>query len=227
MNDLLLNIYLNYVPNKTVLCDDKDPSCMTNGIKTVIEMKNDAYKEYITSGMRYTYYIRLENLTIELSNLIRDTKTEYYSKLAGKFVTPSTSAKTYCSISKAFVYGRKVPLLINNEFISNFMTKTNCFNRFFNQQCTAISTDRSIPSFVNLVTNETVTTIKFNEQLISKLIVALNPHKVHGRDGLNMIFKPLSIVFQNCPKAGYFSTWKKANVSPVHKKGNKQILNNY
>ena len=62
MNDLLLNIYSNYIPKKTVLCDD------------------NAYKEYIRSGMRHNYYIRLENLTTELSNLIRDTKTEYHSK---------------------------------------------------------------------------------------------------------------------------------------------------
>ena len=42
------------------------------------------------------------------------------------------------------------------------------------------------------------------------------------------LFKPLSIIFRNCLKAGYFPTaWKKANVVPVRKKGNKQILNNY
>ena len=128
-------------------------------------------------------------------------------------------------------------LLIINEFISNFKTKVNYFNRFFNQQCTAISTDNSIPSYVNLATNETVTNINFDEQLISKLIVVLNPNKAHGHDGLSIcmlqmgsdsISKPLSIIFRSCLKAGYFpAAWKKANVVPVHKKGNKQILNNY
>ena len=91
-----MKIYLNYVPNKFVLCDDKDPPWMTNGIRTVIEIKNNAYEEYITSGMRHNYYIRLENLTTELLNLICGTKPEYHSKLAGKLVTPSTSAKIYC-----------------------------------------------------------------------------------------------------------------------------------
>ena len=46
--------------------------------------------------------------------------------------------------------------------------------------------------------------------------------------GSESISKPLSIIFRNCLKAGYFSTaWEKANVAPVHKKGNKQILSNY
>ena len=44
---------------------------MTNGIKAVIEIKNNAYKEYIRSGMRHIYYVRLENLTTEHWNLIR------------------------------------------------------------------------------------------------------------------------------------------------------------
>ena len=73
----------------------------------------------------------------------------------------------------------------------------------------------------------------FDEQLISNLTEALNPNKAHGHDGLSIrmfqmgsdsICKPLSIIFRNCLKAGYFPTiWKKANVVPVHKKRNKQV----
>ena len=83
--------------------------------------KEKWYKEKIRLGMRHIYYVRLENPTTEVSNLIRDTKTEYHSKLAAKLVNPSTSAKTYWSILKTFANGRKVPvippLLINNEFL--------------------------------------------------------------------------------------------------------------
>ena len=80
MNDILVNIYSNYIPNKTVLCDDKDPPWMTNRIRAAIEMKHNAYVKHIRSGMRHNYYVRLENLATELSNLIRDTKTEYHNK---------------------------------------------------------------------------------------------------------------------------------------------------
>ena len=59
-------------------------------------------------------------------------------------------------------------------------------NIFFDQQRTAIFADSSIPSSVNLATNETVTNINFDEQLISKLIVALNPNKAHGHDELSI-----------------------------------------
>ena len=63
LNNLLLNIYSKYIPNKTVLCDDKDPPWMTNRIRDVIKTKSNAYKEYIRSGMTHNYYICLENLT--------------------------------------------------------------------------------------------------------------------------------------------------------------------
>ena len=181
-------------------------------------MNNNAYKEYIRSGTRHSYYVRLENLTTELSNLIRDTKTEYHSKLAANLSILVPVPKHTGQFWK-LTNGRKVlvipPLLINNEFISNFKTKANYFNRFFNQQYTALATDSSIPSSINHWTNEIVTKINFDEQLISKLIVALNPNKAHGHDGLSIrmlqmssdgIYKPLSIIFRNCLKAGYFFT---------------------
>ena len=93
--------------------------------------------------------------------------------------------------------------------------KANYFNKFFNQQCTAISKDSSIASSVNLATNETVTKINFDEQLTAKLIVALNPNEAHGHDGLSIpmlqmdfdsLSKPFSIIYRNCLKAGFFST---------------------
>ena len=44
----------------------------------------------------------------------------------------------------------------------------------------------------------------------------------------NSICKPLSVIFKDCPSEGKFlHEWKKANVVPVHKKGNKQNLENY
>ena len=106
-----MNIYSNYIPKKTVLCDDKHPLWMTNGIRAVIEMKSNAYKGYIRLGMMHNYYVCYENLTTELSTLTRDTKTEYHNKLVAKLVNTSTSAKTYWSISKTFTNGRKVPVV--------------------------------------------------------------------------------------------------------------------
>ena len=59
---------------------------------------------------------------IKLSNLISDTKTEYYRNVAAKLANSFTRVKTYWSILKTFANGRKVPvippILIKNELFS-------------------------------------------------------------------------------------------------------------
>ena len=129
-------------------------------------------EEYIRSGMRHNYYVRLENLATELSSLIRDTKTKYHSKLAAKLVNPSTSPKTYWSILKTFTIVRKLQWYLHYWLTMNLflILRLNLI----------ISTDpltnnvKHFPSSVNLATNESQTNINFDEQLISKLVLALN-----------------------------------------------------
>ena len=42
------------------------------------------------------------------------------------------------------------------------------------------------------------------------------------------IYKPLEMIFKQCIETGVFpSEWKKANFAPIHKKGHKQILENF
>ena len=42
------------------------------------------------------------------------------------------------------------------------------------------------------------------------------------------IKKPISIIYKNCITTGiYPNAWKKSNILPVHKKGDKQFVNNY
>ena len=72
---------------------------------------------------------------------------------------------------------------------------------------------------------------------IAKIIRNLDPNKADGHDMIgihmlklcgNTVYKPHQLIFRSCIENGKFpSEWKKANVVPVHKKGNKQTLENY
>ena len=65
----------------------------------------------------------------------------------------------------------------------------------------------------------------------------LDLNKAHGHDMISIrmvkicddsICKLLKLIFQSCLESDKFpSEWKKANVVPIHKKGDKQILKNY
>ena len=85
--------------------------------------------------------------------------------------------------------------------------------------------------------HESLSTIDFSTEDILKTIRNSDPNKAHGHDMISIrmikicdifICRPLKLIFQACLESGTFpNEWKKANVVPVHKKGDKQILKNY
>ena len=44
LNETILNVFRNYVPNKYITIDDKDPVWMNETIKSKIKAKNALYK---------------------------------------------------------------------------------------------------------------------------------------------------------------------------------------
>ena len=82
-----------------------------------------------------------------------------------------------------------------------------------------------------------ISQIRFSEDDIAKIIQNLDPNKAHGHDQISIrmlkicgktICKPLECIFHECLNTGLFPLeWKKANLVPVYKKGDKQCLKNY
>ena len=79
--------------------------------------------------------------------------------------------------------------------------------------------------------------VKFVNNDILKIIQNLNPNKAHGHDKISIrmlklcddsLCRPLELIFKDCLTNGIFpSDWKKGSIVPVHKKNDKQCLNNY
>ena len=46
LNDIILNVFINFVPNKVITCDDRDPPWINDNVKNKIIWKNSMYKNY-------------------------------------------------------------------------------------------------------------------------------------------------------------------------------------
>ena len=130
-----MNIFSNYIPNKLITVDDKDPPWMNENIKKKIMAKKYTCKSFNANKKNYDAYLKLQTITTELSEMILKRKEDYYRLLSDKLNDRHISAKSYWSILKTLHNGKKIPsippVLINNKVISNFKEKANHFNAFF------------------------------------------------------------------------------------------------
>ena len=229
LNDIILNVFTNCVPNKVVTCDDRDPTWINDNIKSKIKWKNSTYKNYKRNGKKTEDYELLIKAVSEVSQLI-----EKSNRLGKRLNDPSTSAKSYWTILKAFYNKRKIPLipplLVNNSFVTDFKEKANLFNNFFCKQCTPVANDSALPTLLE-TPNETLSSIETIAGDIGKIIKALKVSKAHGHDEISIRMlklydsattEPLYLIFKNCLSSNTFlDVWKKANVIPVDEKGDK------
>ena len=90
---------------------------------------------------------------------------------------------------------------------------------------------------LNLLTDKNIDHVPIQYDEIISLIRNLNPNKATGSDGIsgqmlflcdNSVVLPLQIIFQNIlVSSTYPDMWKLANVTPIFKKGDKQLIKNY
>ena len=237
-NKTILNILNNYIPHETIICDDKDPPWFNSRIKSLIENKNKIHKNYQRYKSNTQLLSKLNLLQEQLHLLINRSKQNYYSRMASKLTNVQRNSKTYWSLLNRFLNNKKIPLIPPLFHENKFVTeKGELFNSFFAKQCSLIKNSSKLPSHLHYLTDNRLSSVRFSQDGIAKIIQNLDPNKAHGHDNISIrmlkicgssIYKPLEIIFKQCIETGIFpSEWKKANVVPIHKKGDKQTLENY
>ena len=96
--------------------------------------------------------------------------------------------------------------------------------------------DSVLPNFTPLTTSKLENIIISSNEIVS-LIRNLNKGKAHGPDDISAhmlilcddtIVIPLKLIYEQILTSGIFpDIWKSANLNPIHKKGDKQLINNY
>ena len=140
-----------------------------------------------------------------------------------------------------FCNGSKIPLIpplsVGNRLATDVLAKANLFNDLFSKHCSTIVNSSSLPTALTVETENRLSTTDFSTGDTIKFIKALDPNMAHGRDRISiriiklcsfLISKPLHIIFRNCFENECFpNEWKKANIVPAYKKGDKQLINSY
>ena len=82
----------------------------------------------------------------------------------------------------------------------------------------------------------TLPSCHFAKEDILRIINNLDPNKAHGHDEISIrilkicgdsICRPLNIIFKTCLRISKFPLeWKKADIVPIHKKGDKEAVKN-
>ena len=240
LTNVLLNIMSNFVPNEIKTIRPREPEWLNRNVKNLLRKQHKIYKRYTKNNYKNEDKLILDHLRNECSLAIKSAKERYLIDLGAKLSDPTTGQKIYWKILNKFLNKCKIPrippLLVQERLITNFKEKALIFNNYFSSQCTPLMNGSELPP-LHFRTNNRISVFEITINEISDIMTGLNTKKAHGTDNIsvNMIklcgdhlCVPLKIIFDNILETGIFSNqWKQANVTPVHKKNNKQIITNY
>ena len=128
------------------------------------------------------------------------------------------------------------PLDVDNEIISEDKEKAEAFNNFFAKASQLDDLGKTAPA-VEQPNFDTLNSIQISEVDVMDQLNSININKAYGPDNLppklikeakGVICKPLTDLFnKSLSCASVPKMWKRANVLPVYKKGDRNLLSNY
>ncbi len=224
-----------YVPKLRLRGDgSKPPPWLNNTIRKKSEEKWIAYWDMRRNkdDPSRRQYAKIRN---QLKWLVRKTIKNYEKTVAAE---SKTNPKAFYKYVKSRT---KVQSCIQDIETANGLTKTDtekaeAMNQFF----TSVFTNedlQAIPPPANYFTEDALFDIEITEGVVHNKLKELNQNKSAGTDNQHprvlkeiaaSIVTPVTIIFRKSLDEGYLpQVWRDANITPIHKKGNKANSNNY
>ena len=239
-NEVIINISKNFIPNELKTFNPKEPPWITKSCKSLYLKYKRKYKNFERRNFPPQEKGKIDELKEEYTKMVEIEKEKYLKSLGNLLSDPSTGSKKYWTILKKFLKKNVCavipPLLHCEKFIVDAVGKCKIFNEFFEKHCKTIPTSSTLPELIK-TTNLSLKNVNFTESDILKHLRKLNSKKAHGHDLIPVrilkmfdksITKPLFMIYKNCLKHNYFpDQWKMANIVPVHKKNEQNLVKNY
>ena len=237
--EIFLNIMSIFIPNETKRFVPRDPPWITKPLKTMLNRKNRLYKSYKRHGYKDEDKVRLDAFRSECQQEVENAKSSYLTNLGNKVNDPNTSQKIFWKIINKVMNKCRAPIIptlfVNNLFVMISGDKARYFSDFFSKQCKTIINNSVLPALTFFTNNRIDDVTIVNEEIVS-LVRKINPNKATGPDGISgqmlllcddSVSIPLQIIYSNILTSIYPDIWKLANVTPIFKKGDKQLIKNY
>ena len=111
LNDALLNIFSNFIPNKQITVRPRQAPWITKSIKNFIRKKNRAYNTFEKNGQPEDRRDGIESMVSQCSKLIEDAKNNYFAKIGEKLSDYTTGIKSYWSLINTVLSKVKILLI--------------------------------------------------------------------------------------------------------------------
>ena len=152
LNETILNIISNFVPNEIKTFRPSDPPWFNKDIKNSLKKHNKLYKKYKENGYSENDKILMDSSKSDINKIILVAKEKYLQNQGAKLADPSTSQKTYWKILNGFLNKCKVPrippLFVDGNFVTDCKEKATIFNNYFAKQCTPFQTESILPPLI-------------------------------------------------------------------------------
>ena len=239
--ETLFNSANDCMPSKTVIFKDNDAPWMTEEIRKLIEKKEriHTFAKRLNSLWCWNLFKFLRN---RLTSLIRKRKEDHMQGMEDRINAPSGfGSKDWWKLLNRFTSRKGIsqsnipPIQIGNEIVYSNLQKSEAFNNYFLNQSRIDNPDDDVPHIT--YSEHVAPDLLITTSMVRNAIVNLDPNKAVGPDGIhnkilknaaNIISEPLAKLFNRSIEENIFpAIWKKANVTPVFKKGEKHLCGNY
>ena len=233
--DILNNNIENHIPKIKPSSKAKKKPWLNRDSLNAIQDKKQAWKKYCLCKTKYNFQLYSEKRN-KATRACRNAKINFEKQIADNIKTDTKSFWNYVRSQSKTRTGISDLQTDDGTLLTSDVQKAEILNSFFS----SVFTDEDIsiiPSLDVRSFDECLDSINITPEIVKKKLDKLKTNKAAGVDNIHpLLLKECAIeissivtnIFNMSIKESTLpDVWKKAQVSPIFKKGNKHLCSNY
>ena len=231
----------SHTPTKKITIRDGDKKWMNYKIRRLMQLRDRIYRRAKHRPKSDPLWLKHRRICKRKNEEIKKAKEKRINDLAEKINKGPHSRKEWWKTASGLYKKKKdttsCPLLHEDSVIHDNNMKANIFNEYFSKMSELQGNDDDIPECDIPRCEAEINNIVTTETEVKKRLNALKVGSATGYDGVsNLALKKtceaitpyLTYLFNRCLEEGKMpNCWKRANVTPILKKGSANNTKNY